>query len=148
MRFVFIDGIWVGVHTAAAPTAEEWQTHCLNIEQVRNDTRGVLVYTEGGGPSTGQRKEMRAALQGLAPPPSAILTDSALVRGIVTALNWTFGGEKIAAFPPGALPRALHYLERNGAAPKHGAITRALGVLANELSIELPRMGSESPPPA
>lgn len=138
MLFSFVDGVFVGVHTKDAPSAQDWRKHCLEIERRRNETRGVLVFTLGGGPSSKQREQMRDALHELKPPPTAILTGSGLVRGIVTALNWFFGGQQIAAFEPDRLHDALHYLEKNGASASQAQIQATLSQLAATLGVELP----------
>jgi hypothetical protein len=139
MKFAFVGGsVWVGVHGVEAPTSEEWRLHCLEIERVRNETRGVLVFTLGGGPDSHHRKAMRDSFHGLTAPPTAVLTGSALVRGIVTALNWYYGDDLVAAFAPSELERALVYLEQRGVPLSRREIASTLRALASELSIELP----------
>jgi len=138
MLFDFRDGIFVGVHTEAAPSAEEWQRHCVVIERERNATRGVLVFTLGGGPTTQQRHEMRAALHEVPAPPTAILTASTLVRGIITSLNW-FLGNQVRAFEPSEVDRALRYLASAGTAIDREKVLETLSQLASKLSVVMPR---------
>src|SRR5262245_14002748 len=95
MLWTYADGVLVVVHTAQVPTDDAWNAHCALIERVRRELRAVVVYADGGGPSSKQRQEMRRALQG-AIPPVAILTNSVLVRGIVTSLNWFLSNHMVA----------------------------------------------------
>lgn len=137
MLFDFRDGIFVGVHTAEKPTSEEWRQHCSVIERERQATRGVLVFTLGGGPTTQQRHEMRAALHEVPAPPTAILTASPLVRGIITSLNW-FLSNQVKAFEPAEIDRALKYLATGNAAIDRARVFETLSGLASRLSVELP----------
>lgn len=137
MLFDFRDGVFVGVHTAEAPSSEEWRRLCSDIERERLTTRGVLVFTLGGAPSTQQRQEMRAAIGDIAVPPCAILTASPLVRGIITSLNW-FLGNQVKAFDPNDIERALRYVASGKAAIDPVQIVETLSQLASKLSVELP----------
>lgn len=136
MRFRFALGYFVGVHTATAPSADAWTMHCAEIERRRNETRGVLVYTLGGGPDSKQREQLRNALHGLQAPPTAIMTASPLVRGIVTGLNWFFHDPRIAAFPHVDFDNALRYLSKNGAVPA-AQLREVMVQLADEIGIHL-----------
>ncbi len=136
MRFRFALGYFVGVHTARAPSADAWTAHCADIERRRNETRGALVYTLGGGPDSKQREQLRSALHGLEAPPTAIMTASPLVRGIVTGLNWFFRDPGIAAFSHDDFNGALKYLSKNGAVPTD-QLLEVLVQLANEMGVSL-----------
>lgn len=137
MRFVYVDGVFVGAHTAQAPRDDEWERHCKNLERERTRVLGVLVYTDGGGPTTHQRKLLRSALHDSPAPPTAIITNSLVVRGIITSLNW-FANNQLAAFEPQDLDGALRHLQKNGAAIDKGKLVGSLRALASELSITLP----------
>jgi hypothetical protein len=134
MCYQFTDGIFVGVHGVKSPSVEEWQAHCVAVERLRHDTRGVLVLTYGGGPNSKQREELRAALREVPPPPTAILTASAFVRGIITSLNWFFKGQRIQAFAPDGLDGALDYIAVGGAVDRP-LIRRTLAELAERVGV-------------
>lgn len=138
MRFRFIRGFFVGVHTAKNPTSEGWLAHCREVERLRWETRGVLVYTEGGGPNSTQRQQLRSVLHGQVAPPTAILTASPVARGIVIGLNWFFRSERIAAFAPDRLDAAFEYLMQAGAVVPHDEIRYGLALMADELGISTP----------
>jgi hypothetical protein len=146
MRFSYVDRVFVGVHTAKNPRPAEWSAHCASIERLRNETRGCLVYTLGGGPSSKQREEMRVAFHEQPAPPTAIMTSSALVRGIITSLNW-FLADKIAAFEPAELAAALQYLERGTGALDRDKLVSTLVSLADELALKLPSLGEKHSKP-
>jgi len=137
MLFKLVDGVLVGIHTHVAPSAQEWRTHCQWIEQIRFEVRAVLVFTQGGGPTSAQRSEMRAAMHELSPPPTAILTHSAIARGIVTAFNWIFGGQQYAAFEPQLLQSALRFIERGGLRVDATAIRDTLHAMAEALHVDM-----------
>jgi hypothetical protein len=137
MRFAYVHRIFVGVHTPRNPSDEEWQRHCSHIERMRHDNQGVVVYTQGGGPTSTQRQRMRQALRETPAPPTAILTESAFIRGAITSLNW-FLGNQVAAFEPAELARALTYLKLDGEPLAREEIVRALVSLASELQVQLP----------
>lgn len=143
MRFAYVQRIWVGVHGAQNPSDEEWSRHCAHIARVRHENRGVLVYTQGGGPSSKQRQQMRTALHDTPAPPTAILTDSTFVRGLITSLNW-FLGNQVTAFEPAELERALGYLQRDGQTIPREEIVRTLVSLGQELQLKLPACISDA----
>jgi hypothetical protein len=67
-----------------------------------------LIFTDGGGPSSTQRKYLNDLLAGRTVP-VAVISGSATIRGTVTALSWF--NRQIRAFPPTGLRDAIAYLE-------------------------------------
>lgn len=137
MLFEYVSGVFVGVHTTEAPGDEEWLAHCRNLERERAAVLGVVVFTKGGGPSTAQRRQMRVAMHDSRAPLTAILTSSALVRGIITSLNW-FADNRLQAFEPNDLAGAVRYLASEGAPIDGQRIAQTLISLAQRLTVELP----------
>jgi hypothetical protein len=137
MLFEYVDHIFVGVHTSEDPRDEEWERHCQNIEREGKTLRGLLVYTEGGGPTARHRKRLQRTFENLVIPPTAILTDSAMVRGIITSINW-FADNQLAAFAPKDLSGALRYIARDGPALDTDKIVAMLARLAERLSVKVP----------
>lgn len=98
-------GTMTMVHTADNPTDEEWDA-MLGHFRARRAER-VIVFTDGGGPTTLQRGRLNDALEGSAVK-TAIVSSSQVIRGIVTALSWFNPG--IKSFLPHQAPLALTYL--------------------------------------
>jgi hypothetical protein len=116
MAFGKVDEFLVVVHNKLAPTDEEWNSW-LDFN-VRNFSTGstvkCLVVTEGGAPTPVQRQSMKEKLGELmiSNPKefrNAIVTASAVVRGVVTALSWFQRG--YSAFSPAHMDDAMGYLE-------------------------------------
>jgi hypothetical protein len=105
MRYQQLGDTMAMVHTADAPTDQEWD-EMLDHHRRHRPTR-VLVFTDGGGPTTLQRGRLNDALEGRVVK-TAVVSSSQVVRGIVTALSWFNPG--IRSFSPGEAPRALTYL--------------------------------------
>lgn len=116
MVFATINQFTVAVHTKNSPNDDEWDeyltAHAPYIE--RGVAMRVLVVTEGGAPTALQRMKMNDLVADwMRRNPdcirTAIITRSAFVRGVVTAIGWF---RPIArAFGPDHLEQALAYLE-------------------------------------
>jgi hypothetical protein len=68
----------------------------------------VLVFTDGGRPSTVQRKAFFAYI-GSAQPPIAVVSENLLVRGVVTAMSWF--NTRIVLFRPSAAREAFAHVD-------------------------------------
>ena len=108
MAFKVVDRLFIVVYGAANPTDEEWVNYLKIVERHGIDRTMQLILTDGGGPSSTQRKYLNELLAGRTVP-VAILTGSTTIRGTVTALSWF--NRKIRAFPPTGLRDAIAYLE-------------------------------------
>jgi hypothetical protein len=137
MLFRYVDRVVVMVHTTAAPDVASWHQYCAAILHFRSEARGVLVFTQGGGPNSKQREEMRLALGDRPSPPVAIMTSSPIVRSIITSLNWFFG-QSVAAFAQDDLTGPLRHLSSAGHTPSGELLLRTLSALAGELGVQLP----------
>jgi hypothetical protein len=140
----YVDHIIVCVHTAEAPTEKEWLAHCALLEHLRDETQGLLIFSEGGGPNSAQRQQMRLALHESALPPTAIMTSSSLVQSITTSLNW-FLGNRVRSFDAGDLEGALRYAAGSTPPAQREQIVQVLGVLAAQLSVRLPVPSARAP---
>lgn len=97
----------VCVHDEQAPTDAEWDRWLqLLRERAGRDAR-AFVETRGGGPNAKQRKLLADAVKDL-DLRCAILSDSMVVRGMVTAIAWL--GVPLRAFTPGEFRPAAEYL--------------------------------------
>jgi hypothetical protein len=100
--------IMVVVHNAKPPTDDDWRTYIDGIKSLDLKTARSIVFTDGGAPDAEQRKAVNQALAG-ARVPGVVISPSALVRGVVTAMSWFNPG--IKTFAPEQLEAAFRYLE-------------------------------------
>jgi hypothetical protein len=108
---VIPDVVAVAVNTDMDPSDEDWDAYLKDVITHVNGLKGVLVYTPRSGPSAPQRARANAAFEASkADIPTAVMTGSRMVRGIVTALSWALGG-KIKAFAPDDFQGAVDFLE-------------------------------------
>ncbi|NUP09677.1 MAG: hypothetical protein HOW73_26835 [Polyangiaceae bacterium] len=105
MRYELFGDTLAILHMANAPSDDEWEGMLVYLRA--NWPARVVVFTDGGGPTTLQRGRLNDALSGK-PLKTAVVTSSAVVRGIVTALSWFNAG--IKTFTPDRAPAALRYL--------------------------------------
>jgi hypothetical protein len=91
LRFGIFEQIAVMVHGTRPPTDADWRTYLEHGVHTYRNVRGQLVLSYGGAPNAQQRalaaklgKEMFAG----GVPPSAVLSNSLLVRGVVTIYRW------------------------------------------------------------
>ena len=116
MVFTTVGHYTVAVHTKRPPSDEEWEeyltAHAPHFDRGHN--MRFLILTEGGAPTAVQRMRMNEMVaEWTKKNPdcirSAIITNSAFVRGVATAISWF---RPIArAFSPDHLDQALAYLE-------------------------------------
>ena len=114
MAFRYSDGLLLVAHSAQSPSEADWAEYLRYCEhEMPRSCRRTLVLTRGGGPDAAQRKRVQTLIERISqgqtePLRVAVVTDSTLVRGIVTALNWF--NPHTRAFASAALPEALRYL--------------------------------------
>jgi hypothetical protein len=106
MLFTHFDRVLIAVHDAVPPTDEEWESW---LELFRGRTQALVLVESfhGAGPNAKQRKMLGERMQGIELG-AAIMTDSTVTRGIVTALSWL--GMPQRAFLPGNYYQAGKYL--------------------------------------
>lgn len=95
------------------PTDQEWDTYIRFLRQniVPGVTPRSLVITEGGGPNSAQRTKLTELVaEHSGDLKIAVVTSSAVVRGIFTAMSW-FATFNYRAFPPTQLDDALAFLD-------------------------------------
>ena len=102
------DRVYAIVYGAQTPSADEW-ARCLEMCRERTGLSSrFVVETHGGGPDAKQRKALADLLRH-EDARVAVLTDSIVARGILTALAWL--GLPQRGFAPGDLRGAASYLE-------------------------------------
>jgi len=114
------------VHTAEKPTDVEWDAMLAHFRAKRAER--VIVFTDGGGPTTLQRGRLNDALEGSVVK-TAVVSSSPVIRGIVTALSWFNPG--IKSFLPHEASLALGYLGL--AAGEHERLMQKVVRLSREL---------------
>jgi hypothetical protein len=84
-----IDDTVVGVHTSEAPNDDDWAAWIAATRRAleRTGSVRVLVYSLGGGTTSKQRSEVNELFKDR-PQRVAVMLNSRLARGAVTALSW------------------------------------------------------------
>jgi hypothetical protein len=102
--------LMICVHNAKAPKQSEWAAYVEDLRRLPLEQACQIVLTTGGAPSASQRKDITDLTTGRQHR-VAVVTPSAMVRGVVTALNWF--NPKVQAFPPERARAAFDYLAVN-----------------------------------
>lgn len=97
-------------HGAAAPTDEEWGAYLMDAAKWMPTVTGQIVLTDGGGPTSAQRRALKELLSSIGHPPfrTAVISGSMLARGIVLAIG--LFTPRIKAFHPGDPEAAFEYV--------------------------------------
>lgn len=79
----------VVLHTGSPPSEREWDDYMATIRTYDSVVPRVrtVVFTDGGGPNSSQRKKLNEFLGGRITP-VFLVSSSSVVRGITTALSW------------------------------------------------------------
>jgi len=115
MRMSGFGRVCVAVLHDTPPSADEWSRWLALLRERKGARLRVLVETHSG-PNAAQRKALAETLRD-EDARFAIMTDSLLVRGIVTALAWL--GLPHHAFALDQLVPAGNYLELDAAEQAH-----------------------------
>ena len=108
MLMTHFDRVAVAVHDTVPPTDEEWERWIAYYKMSeRSEGRALIESRHGAGPNAKQRKAMAEAIKGR-DIRAAVLTESLIVRGIVTAIAWL--GIPQRAFPTGQYEEAASFL--------------------------------------
>jgi hypothetical protein len=113
----------VVVHGVRHPSDGDWAIYLDTLRQNWAEIRAQLIVTDGGSPTSAQRKASLeiAAGQWDRTPPTAVVTSSILARGVVTALSW-FMKDRIRAFAQAELDEACEFI---GASSENAALREA-----------------------
>jgi hypothetical protein len=128
MAYKVIDRLFLVALATAEPTDDEWTTYLEVVERHGIDRTMQLIATDGGVPTSTQRRYLNDKLAGRNVP-VAVVSGSTTVRTIVTALSWF--NRSIKAFPPSGFREAIAYLEIP--ASRTELIEREMGKLKLEL---------------
>jgi hypothetical protein len=108
-NWALVKNVFAIVHTDQAPDAAEFSDTIEGYRRHYGQYDAVFITTRGGAPNARQRKQAAEFWQGRVLPPVVILTSSAMVRGVITALNW-LSAQRLAAFAPTEFNAACRHL--------------------------------------
>ena len=130
MAVKVVDRLFLVVYGARAPSEDEWGDYLKNVEHHGVVSTTQLVVTDGGAPTSAQRRSLDDLFAGRYVP-VAVVSGSFPVRAMVTAMSWF--NWSIRAFSPGpeGLREALQYLAIP--ARREALIVRELNKLYREL---------------
>jgi len=100
------------LHSKRSPSDAEWDEYLGHIQAARELARGgrgpvnAVAVTDGGAPDAAQRKRLADVVRGWEPL-AAVVSESLLVRGVVTALAWL--GMRVRFFPVNEVSAALRW---------------------------------------
>src|SRR5262249_30706261 len=119
------------------PTNAEWQSLLTEVRKNEDSSPyRVLIYSDGGGPSSLQRAQLSEAFAGR-PPLMALLTDNFLAHGIGVAMRWFNPRFRIVGSR--AFAEAFRHLDVNEADIKQ--LQSLLRNVAAQENVTLPPLG-------
>jgi len=139
LSFDTVDQVMLIVHANVPPDDGDWARMVLVRNARRDKIRGILVVAPPRASINASQRADVAQFIKQAGIGIAVLTDSALIRGVALAVSLV--GVKVRAFAPAELDRALEYLGM--AASRHADMTRRIEALKVQLNSR-----SRSIPPA
>jgi hypothetical protein len=104
MVHVFHKDLAICIHNNNAPLPEEWALFMKSVSHVHPARLRMVVFTDGGAPTTLQRGEYTDYLKGNQAP-MAIVSGNIAARGVGTALSWF--NRQLKVFLPKKLGAAL-----------------------------------------
>jgi hypothetical protein len=112
MAWSILGDLLLVAHDEEPPGDEEWARWLRDFDAHAPALRATLVCSTGGGPTSSQRKDLLAVIdRHKRVPRTLILTSSAVMRGLVTAIGWFLPAERRAKmYRPDEMARALEYL--------------------------------------
>ena len=136
LRFDIVSHVILIVHADVAPDANDWKRMMIVRDAHHDKLRGVLVVAPPRAKlSASQRSDVTRSMRETGAS-TAVVTDSALVRGVARAIG--FLGVPVRAFSPTEVASALNFL----AIPptRHDDFIRRIEALKMQLSSRPPQM--------
>jgi hypothetical protein len=133
MAWSIFDEIVVTLHNGKPPRDVDWAEYMSDVERTGVRLRGILVIPRGTRITPKQRVEVQKWFE-VNKARAALVTDSAVSRGVVTALSWF--GVAIKAYRESELEDAMRYL----AIPReaHGKLRNLAADLTGLLREQVP----------
>lgn len=107
MAYELVGDTLVLCHNDKTPSDADWNAWVSATLEVAH--KKVLISSHGGGPSAAQRTRLSQARSSLPPEQVALLSDSSVLRGVLTAVAW-LTGNNVKPFSPRELTEALRWL--------------------------------------
>ena len=130
LRFDIIDQVMLIVHADVAPRDSDWARMSVVRNSSRAKLRGTLVVAPPRASINAAQRADVAKFMKDTGSSVAVLTDSALIRGVAMAVGLL--GVKARAFAPNALTAALSFLVVPES--RHGIFARRIEALSAQLS--------------
>ncbi|NJK32633.1 MAG: STAS/SEC14 domain-containing protein [Deltaproteobacteria bacterium] len=108
LTYEYVDDLLFVIHTSPVPTESDWN-EMVAFASSRAALRGVLVWSPGAKPNANMRSDIRE-LQEKFSCKCAVLTNSSVSKGVMTALSWF--NVPIKGFSPSELQDALEFVGR------------------------------------
>jgi hypothetical protein len=105
--------VLIAVHTSTTPSKDEWERYLRMTAEVIEESHGNyvgLAVTDGGAPNSAQRAALVPLAKKAPEVRGAAITNSILVRGIMTAMSWLLN-PNFKSFTPEELAEALTHLQ-------------------------------------
>ncbi len=138
MNYDVVEGVLVTVHGREQPTEDEYTTWLRSVQSFMDtqSIQGVVIYTGGGYPDVHQRRQTALMWSKYTHIPNiAVLHNSVIVRGVLTALGWVIGKTLQGFNYAQVVPACAHVGLPDDRVPAvHGTIRR----LARSVNIEVP----------
>jgi hypothetical protein len=141
LRFDIVDHVLVVVHADVVPDVNDWARMITVRDANRLRIRGGLVVAPPRANINAQQRADVARFMKETGACTAVMTDSALIRGVAAAVGLL--GLKVRAFRPSDLNGALDYL--NVPAGKRVEFQRRVAALSAQLDGSPARTSSSSP---
>lgn len=111
----------MSLHNGVPPSDAEWEAYVKEIsvamKQSPDGVRGFSL-TDGGAPNAKQRHLITELIKDrVTKPRTTVVTESAIGRGVITALSWF--NPSMKGFSPAEMWRAVEHIE---IAPEHRAL--------------------------
>ncbi len=108
LRFDILGHVLLVVHADMVPDAGDWSRLAVVRDANRDKLRGTLVIAPPRASITASQRADVAQYMKETGSSTAVVTDSALIRGVARAVG--FLGVPVRAFAPAELPSALNFL--------------------------------------
>jgi hypothetical protein len=132
LRFDIVDHVMLIVHADMAPADADWARMCVVRNANGRKLRGTLVVAPPRASINAAQRADVATFMRETGCSVAVLTDSALIRGVARAVG--FLGVNVRAFEPSEIAPALSYLLLP--ASKHAEVIRRVeGIKAQLASV-------------
>jgi hypothetical protein len=110
LRWKLVGQVLLAVHARVPPSEHEWQEFIKSCYEIGSRMQRALIFADVALTAT-QRKQVAEVVDQAKPKSVAVVSSSAVTRGIVTAIGWFTGVHR--AFSPLVLPQALRHLGVN-----------------------------------